>query len=627
MALVGRDRELRVIHTAVQEVRAGRGSTLLIAGEAGMGKTRLAAEVSELATEQGMTVLTGRASSSALAPPLWPWWQALSGRPERELLPVTADDALVGEALRLRWDAFDRIAASLAGSPAGTLIVLEDMHWADASSQQLVGACAGSAGVLVAVTYRELEANAALADVVTAVQSLPGTALLALPPWTPVDVAAFATHLDPTWIPLLHGGSGGNPLVLTEMVAALTEADLASSTAPDSWPLAVPARLADITARRLARLPDLTRSAVSAVYLLDEPIALMQLAELADLDAAQAQQAVTAGVAARLLTRVGDEPVRVTAAHQLVREAGYRLIEAQARMALHRRAADLIEAGRLTGDLVAHRLRCIVTDADRDRALQACRAAAAAANSRLGFDRAVTVLDAALALPGLSPVDQAELLLDAATAEYRGGAVAAALQRCRQATTVTDDADLLTRSALVVRGIDGPLNHEIVALCDRALAAIPVNETVPRAKVLSQKVLSMSSNSWSPDLEPLSTAALAMAEGSGDPQAIMLALHARHQAQSGPDHVAERVTLAERMIGLADAAGDPKAELWGRLARVDAAFELGEPAVLRDNIARLGILADRLGWPLAHGMCTGYGLRSHCSEVISRLLTPKWLSP
>ena len=99
--------------------------------------------------------------------------------------------------------------------------------------------------------------------------------------------------------------------------------------------------------------------------------------------------------------------------------------------------------------------------------------------------------------------------------------------------------------------------------------------------------------------DSLSSDALALAESEGDPKAIMLALRARHQAINGPDHVAARVPLAERIVELATAAGDPNAELWGRLARIDAAFELGEPMVLRDNITRVRALADRIGWPLA----------------------------
>jgi hypothetical protein len=116
---------------------------------------------------------------------------------------------------------------------------------------------------------------------------------------------------------------------------------------------------------------------------------------------------------------------------------------------------------------------------------------------------------------------------------------------------------------------------------------------------LAQKALATGEILGPIETGALSLEALRLAEASGDPQAIMRAVHARHQALSGPDHVAVRVTLAERMTALAEAERDPNAELWRRLARIDAAFELGEPAALRENVPRLEVLADRLAWPLA----------------------------
>lgn len=601
MGLVGRDAEIRLIRAAIRTVLSGRGASLLICGEAGIGKTRLASEVADLASDLEMVVLTGRANQSESTPPLWPWRQALAGRPESDLVPTTANHGVIGEAPRMRWAAWDRVAAGLASSSVGTatVIVMEDMHWADESSLQLMAACAGTAGVLIAVTFRDQETTGELGNAIAAIQSRPDTARLALRPWTSAEVAAYASDLHPSWIPLLSGGSGGNPLVVAEMLSSLEEAGLTSTTAPTSWPLGVPAQLGDIIAQRVRKLSASTRAAVLAVHLLGEPASPLQIAKLAELDAAQAHQAVADGVAARLLIRIPGEPMRVMATHELVGSAGYGLIDARTRLQLHRRAADLIEAGGIVGDLVTHRLRCIVDETDRDRALQACRASAAAATDLLGYDRAVSVLEAALALPGLSPAMRSEVLLEAATAEYRRGSVGAALQRCQQASAGTRDAEVLARAALVIRGVGGQVNGEIIQLCDRALDAVPAGATALRAKVLAQKSLATSEILGPVETGPWSSEALELAESSFDPEAIMLALHARHQAISGPDHVATRVTLAERMTAMAAAAGDLNAELWGRLARIDAAFELGEPVVLRDNVTRLGLLADRLGWPLA----------------------------
>jgi len=93
--------------------------------------------------------------------------------------------------------------------------------------------------------------------------------------------------------------------------------------------------------------------------------------------------------------------------------------------------------------------------------------------------------------------------------------------------------------------------------------------------------------------------ALADAEATGDPVALSRALQARHGALSAPGRAPDRVRLADRMIRLGVDTGDPDAELWGRLWRVDTAWELGDPAALSEQIARLTLLAGRTGWHLA----------------------------
>ena len=103
MELVGRNFKVSAIRDALRAAGSGRGVTLMISGELGIGKTRLAGVVADLAAGQKMVVLTGRASPSGSAPALWPWYQVLAGRPERDMLPSAADAGAVGEGLRARW--------------------------------------------------------------------------------------------------------------------------------------------------------------------------------------------------------------------------------------------------------------------------------------------------------------------------------------------------------------------------------------------------------------------------------------------------------------------------------------------------------------------------------------------
>jgi predicted ATPase len=148
-ALVGRDDELGSAGRALAAVATGRGSTLLVTGEAGVGKTRVATEVADRARDLGLAVLTGAAADGAA--PLRPLSSAVLDRwrgrpfPSTEALqpfrpalsrlvpgwlepaappPVAADPAVLAEGL-----------LELLGRPApgtsGTVVVLEDLHWAD----------------------------------------------------------------------------------------------------------------------------------------------------------------------------------------------------------------------------------------------------------------------------------------------------------------------------------------------------------------------------------------------------------------------------------------------------------------------------------------------------------------
>ena len=604
--LIGRERERVALSDSVDAVARGEARTVLIGGEPGIGKSRLVEELVALAGAQGVSVLNGRSNGASGVPALWPWRQALASRREWDLLPSEGLRLPSTEALQQRWQAFDAVVASLAARAMvePTAVIMEDLHWADESTLQLLAACAGHAGLLVVATYRNTESNPALEDGLAVLGA--GSAMwLELRPWTTGDVAEFCRGLiDPSWVPIVHQHAGGVPLFVTVMVAALREAGLSATSVGKGggWPLGVPARLFGITERRLSRLSPPARAAVLAVYLLDVGVGVTEVSELTGLGAAVAADALGEGLRAGVLSREVDGPLRVVAPHELLREAGYRAIDASTKLAWHLRAAEMIEAGRLAADPVTHRLRCITGDGDRDRAVAACRKAAAEAMGSLGFDRAVAVVNEALALPGLDARMRSELLLDAAAAEFARGAAEAALDCCQRVVDLSPDPDLQVRALLVVHGFEDPgLNTAIAGLCDRVLTAHPDLPQVARARATSQRALALALAgvvAW-PEVDRISSESLQLAEASGDAQATRRALQARHHAITDPDRVDERIVLSRRMVTLALVEADAGAELWGRLWRVDAAWELGEPDVLRTQITRIGALAEALGWPLA----------------------------
>ncbi|GAA2538203.1 AAA family ATPase [Pseudonocardia hydrocarbonoxydans] len=594
--LVGRAEPLAELRA---ELDGGGPAVLLVGGEPGIGKTRLA---TELVAGARCPVLAGRADPDEGAPPLWPWLQVLAGRPERAALdaedPRPADVPSLARAARTL--AFEAVLDGLVRSTAdtGLVVVLEDLHWADEATLHLLRLAVGRPGLVVVGTYRSTEQGPALRDTLTELRRHGGTRTVTLRPWTVHDVAALLpADAHPSWAAVLARAGSGNPLQVGSLLTTLLDAGRAGTPAPadGSWPLGVPDDLADGTAARLARLDPAARLAVEVAAVAGTGCSPEHVAVLTGEPGDAALAGLETGVAAGLLAAEG--PLSFAPAHALLREAVYARLPAARRLRWHARLADAVEAGELPGEAVTHRLRAATDAAGRAAAVRACRTSAAGALAATAFDRAVTLLDAALALPGGGPAVRAAVLLEAAEADFAAGRPEEAVRRCREAAALRPGPAALVRAALVVRGISGPHNADLVELCDIALQAVDPADRAARARLLAQRALARTEVLGHDDLDADSAEALRLAEESGSPAALSDALRARQEAVSGPAGVTERLAIAARMVALDGGPADN--ELWGRLWRVDAAFQLGAVEVVDSELAHLDALAERLGWPLA----------------------------
>jgi hypothetical protein len=160
--LVGRDRELAILRRQLDAALGGRGSLVLIGGEAGIGKTALAEAICREAAERGAIVLVGRCYDLTETPPYGPWVEAFTRYPSGENLPplpvafatrgtvgaVASQDALFRQVL----DFFTALAATRP-----VVLLLDDLHWSDPASLDLLRFLARSVSalpLLVLVTYR-----------------------------------------------------------------------------------------------------------------------------------------------------------------------------------------------------------------------------------------------------------------------------------------------------------------------------------------------------------------------------------------------------------------------------------------------------------------------------------------
>ncbi|MCU7725076.1 AAA family ATPase [Actinoplanes sp. KI2] len=594
--LVGRVAEV----VALDELRAaaerGSGAVALLTGEAGIGKTAVVEEAVSRAAAAGVTVLTGRADPDEGAPAFWPWLRLLDSDVDGlspSLLALT-DEGEPAAAARFR--AIRDVLAALTAAAARTplVLVLEDLHWADPSSLALLAALArevSASRILVLGTSRtELD--------------LPEATVLPLGPWDVAAVAAYLGRLGAahgTWAAVVHELGGGNPLYTRELGRLLVREGRLERPAGD---IDLPDGLRRLVTRRTAQLTPACREAlgVAAAFGAEVDTTVLDLAELTE--------AIEAGV----LVDDPWAPARPRFAHELVRQACYADLSRDARIRAHARIADALAAtGAGPIEIARHRVRAATDAASRRLAAEACLAAARQATAALDHGEAVRWLTRALENEPSSAIR-----LERAGAAYRDGQLDLAVSDCE---AIVDQVG--APAALVVRGLGGlggPLAPALLRLCERALAHDLGD--ADRAQVLAQYAFLIAEMHDGPRAEPISREAMALAERSGHPGALVAAIHARHEIVDPMLGVDEVLDMARRGAELAVPGGRPDAELWSRVWRLDAYLCLGDLAGFDAEQARLAELADRLGWPVARwhhlrARAVRHMLSGHLAEALA----------
>ena len=502
---VGRDREFAVLAECLSSALAGRSRLVLCRGEPGIGKTRLAEELSTAADTAGARVVWGRAPEAAGAPPYWPWWQILRAvgdhvdlralarehrltaqlarlapdlfpdQPDEPDGPVTAEDRF-----RL-FDAVDRLLRLLSRDRP-VLIVLDDAHWADASSLLLLQHLAQSLAdqrLLVLVNHRDTEP---LGDVLLAgLDGLPTTRVLEIGGLSLPDVGAQLAsltggHVSGRDVERVHARTGGNPFYVTEVGRVLVDG-------PDGigeWP--VPAGVRGSIRARLARLSPEAVRLLHAASVVGRDFPMTVVADMLEAPEASClpllEEAAAAGLVAT--SPYGDHRF----VHDLVRDAVEAGLSAAERVRLHRGAADAVErvhAGRLEphlSDLARHWAVAAVSG-ERVRAAEWIRRAADEAMRRLGYEEAARLYRLALTVAAADMDDdgRCRLLLAAAGALKAAGELSDRLPACREAATLARRLrrpDLLAEAALAMESGEADLASETLvrATCEEVLALL-----------------------------------------------------------------------------------------------------------------------------------------------------------
>ncbi len=567
---------------------AGRPGLVVVSGEPGIGKTRLVAEVAITANDGGGTVLYGR-SEEELDVAFRPWAEALGH------LVAHAPDGLVrahlddwgGDLGRLlpgldapeppRTDAdterlrlFGAVADLLtrAGEEAPVLMVLDDLHWADESSLLLLRHQVrnlGDARVLLVGTYRNTDVGrthplaAALADL----RREAGVARVDLSGLDQDEVRLFLTQagggeVDPEQVTVLAemvwAETEGNPFFIGEVLAHLVESG-ALVQRDGRWEgdrtlieqIGLPEGIREVIGRRLAELDDAGNDLLRAAAVIGPAFDAAVLAEAVGRDVDDVAAALDAAASRRLVVEDDEVLDRFRFAHALIRQTLLEELRTSRRVRLHHRVAVALEGRGAPAADLAHHFGEAAPLADADKALTYAAQAADEAATRLAYEQAITFRRLAVECEDLldppDPERRAEVLLALGEAHNTADDPASGLAPFVAAAGAARDAgrtDLLARAAYGYGG-ESPVWLDFTdtvgpALLDEALAALPADQVLARARCLTQRSM------WHLlDADPaaqLETAmeGVALAEQSGDLQARYLALDfARHAYQAVGD--------------------------------------------------------------------------------------------
>jgi DNA-binding SARP family transcriptional activator len=360
--LIAREAELARLRQALDDIAQGDGRLVLVSGEAGIGKSRLVAELAAEAAHAGGRVLVGRAYESEQILAFGPWVDALRATaltavtaPLNQLDPVWRAEIarLVPETgipppsapveHRILFEAVGRLLAALAGG-SRLLLVLEDLHWADEMSCRLlafVGRRLAEWPILLVATAREEELPdaPALRSALDELAREDRLDALALGPLSReatatlvgtlaragTDAATVARLGEVVW-----RASEGNPLMAVETLRAWREGERT-----------MPARVREVVTRRLDRLGERAQQVASVAAVIGRECEFALLERAAGLGEDASAQGLEELVRRRVLHGVGE---RFDFTHDRIREAAYDRILGARRRILHRRVAEAIEA-------------------------------------------------------------------------------------------------------------------------------------------------------------------------------------------------------------------------------------------------------------------------------------------
>jgi len=428
---VGRVAELAALEEALAGAILGRGGAVTLAGEPGIGKTRLAGELGDRAQRRGARVLWGRCATDAEAPAYWPFVQVLRplyGNDDAAALigrfgPGAADVlALLGREVAVeaplreagtapisdqqRFRLFDAATTMLLAAAADhpLVFIFDDIHAADPGCLQLLVFLARalrSSRVLVVGTLRSVEARRAeVAPILLGTLAREALAL-SLDGWTIEEVGAFLGRGrgragDGTLVDSVHRASAGNPFFVGE-IARLIRPGGAAAEAGGSFP--VPAHVRQAVLARTGALSAEAAAVLAAAAVVGLSFDARTVAAVAGVDAADAARALDETAEAGFVERGAGASWSFR--HEIARDVLYEGVDAATQRRGHLAAAAELARTTRSSEGQAHHLLCALPDGSLETTLGLVLDAAATAAAAMAYERAATWLGRGLTAIGM----------------------------------------------------------------------------------------------------------------------------------------------------------------------------------------------------------------------------------
>lgn len=649
-AFVGREPELAEMHLALEGAFDGRGAMVVLGGEPGIGKSRLADEFAAYARGRGARVLWGRCWEGQGAPAYWPWVQLLRSYlrvcdPETvraqlgpgagalvELLPELEEvhpdlsRPVIPDPDEARFRLFDAAGSFLctAARDRPILLVLDDVHAADEPSLlllQFLARMLGDAPLVVLATYRDTETGPGhpLGGMPAELSRESVVRRLWLGGLERGEVGQYVKLAAGRAVPervvsALHERTEGNPLFVTELVRLLAAEggldDIGGAAGPG---VAVPGGVREVIGRRLAGLPEGCSSVLALASVLGHEFDVETLERLPDLADRDPLPAIDEAIHARLVRAAPGAPGRLRFSHALVRDTLYESLPAGRRIELHRRIGEALEA-RYASDpephlaTLAHHFFEAASRADAIKAAGYAEGAATLSAAQLAFEEAARLyrlaLEAVELAGGGNEVRRCDLVLRLGEALAKAGEMPEAQEAFLRAADLArrlGQREMLARAALGYGGrfvwARAAGDRRLVGLLQEALTALGDEDSDLRARLLARLAGALRDEPSSALRDRLSREAVEVARRLGHPETQTWALDGRHVTIWSPDSLDERVAIADEMLDLARASGNVEPELLAHDYRLYASLEVGDPEAVEAELRATLQLAPVLRQP------------------------------